>query len=76
VVFATLNLGTLIRLKPFLRKIIKIIGIAGVLLILYGYYLLWVPPETGFDEVIRRAMGGIMLTFIGAIMVLFYIFKR
>lgn len=64
-----------------MKKIIKIIGIAGVLLILCGYYLLGVSPDAEFDVVIRRARGGIVLTLIGAIMVLFciwyyHIFKR
>lgn len=59
-----------------MKKIIKIIGIAGIFLILCGYYLLSVPADAEFDEVIRRARAGVVLTFTGAIMVLFYIFKR
>jgi len=55
-----------------LKKIIKIIGIGGVLLILCGYYLLGVSPDAEFDVVIRRSRAGIALTLIGAIMVLLY----
>lgn len=56
--------------------LIKIIGILGVLLILYGYYLLGVPPDTEFNEVVRRAKGGMAATVTGGIMLLFYIARR
>lgn len=54
----------------------KLIGIAGIICILTGYYLLWVPVETDLGEVIVRTRLAIMINLFGSIMVLFYLYKR
>ena len=56
--------------------LIRLAGILGVVLILYGYYLLGVPPDAEFNEVVRRAKMGIASTFTGGIMTVFFIARR
>ncbi|KPK31401.1 MAG: hypothetical protein AMK70_12555 [Nitrospira bacterium SG8_35_1] len=55
---------------------IKLIGIAGVLLIMTGYSLLWVFPETELNEVIQRTRVALVLNVFGSVMVLLYLYKR
>ena len=54
----------------------KIIGILGIVLVLYGYYLLSVSPNTELEEVIRRVRVGILIILIGDIALVFAIAKR
>ena len=54
----------------------KIIGILGILLILYGYYLLSVSPDIELNEVIKRVRVGILIILIGDIALVFSIAKR
>ena len=54
----------------------KIIGILGILLILYGYYLLSVSPDIELNEVIKRVRVGILIILIGDIALVFFIAKR
>ena len=54
----------------------KIIGILGILLILYGYYLLSVSPDIELNEVIKRVRVGILIILIGDIALVFAIAKR
>ena len=56
--------------------IVKIIGIAGILLVLGGYYLLWVPVDAELNEVILRTRIAIMMNLFGCVMVLLYMYKR
>jgi len=45
--------------------------------IFLGYYLLLsVPPDAPFEEVIKRARGGVILNLIGGVTIVVYIFKR
>ena len=55
---------------------IKLIGIVGVLLIMTGYYLLWVFPEAELNVVIQRTRVALFLNVFGGIMVLLYLYKR
>ena len=54
----------------------KIIGILGILLILCGYYLLSVSPDTELEEVIKKVRVGILVILIGDIALVFAIAKR
>ena len=54
----------------------KIIGILGILLILCGYYLLSVSPDTELEEVIKKVRVGILIILIGDIALVFSIAKR
>ncbi|MEW6599585.1 MAG: hypothetical protein AB1499_01305 [Nitrospirota bacterium] len=55
---------------------IKIIGIAGAALILCGYYMLWISPDTELNEVIIRTRYAIVSDLSGALMMVFYLYKR
>lgn len=55
---------------------VRIIGIAGILFFLYGYYLLSLSPDIEFTEAVRRGKIGMTLSIIGAFLVGVYIFKR
>lgn len=37
-----------------------LVVLASVALIIYGYYLLAVPPDALYDEIVGRAKGGVM----------------
>ena len=54
----------------------KIMGILGILLVLYGYYLLSVSPDIELNEVIKRVRVGILIILIGDIALVFSIAKR
>jgi hypothetical protein len=54
----------------------KIIAIAGILLVLYGYYLLSVSPDAEFGEVVRRAKSGMFMVFMGDVLLTYLIAKR
>ncbi len=53
-----------------------ITGALGIFLVIYGYYLLSVPPDTDFNEVLLRAKFGMFSTIFGGVMVLYYIVRR
>ncbi|MBI4710801.1 MAG: hypothetical protein HY759_06850 [Nitrospirae bacterium] len=53
-----------------------ITGALGILLIIYGYYLLSVPPDTEFNEVVVRARVGMFSTIFGGVLVLSYIARK
>jgi hypothetical protein len=55
---------------------IRLIGITGLLLVLYGYYLFWISPDTEISTVIIRTRIAITVSLLGNIMVVFYLFKR
>ena len=55
---------------------IRLIGITGLLLVLYGYYLFWISPDTEISTVIMRTRIAITVSLLGNIMVVFYLFKR
>lgn len=54
----------------------KVVGISGVLLILGGYFLLWVPVEAELYEVIYRTRIAIIMNLFGGIMAIYYLYKR
>ncbi len=54
----------------------KIIGILGIALVLYGYYLLSVSPDTELEEVVKRVRVGILIILLGDIALVFFIAKR
>ncbi|MBI5056734.1 MAG: hypothetical protein HZB61_08980 [Nitrospirae bacterium] len=55
---------------------IKLTGIIGLALVLCGYYLFWISPDTQMGEVIRRTRTAILVNLIGNIMIVFYLYKR
>lgn len=55
---------------------LRLIGITGLLLVLYGYYLFWISPDTEISTVIMRTRIAITVSLLGNIMVVFYLFKR
>jgi hypothetical protein len=55
---------------------LKLVGLSGILLILGGYYLLWVPVEAELYEVIYRTRIAIMMNLFGSIMAIYYLYKR
>ena len=55
---------------------IRLIGITGLLLVLYGYYLFWISPDTEISTVIMRTRIAITVSLLGNIMVVFYLYKR
>lgn len=54
----------------------KIVGLGGMLLVLYAYYLLWLSPDAEFGKVIFRTRAAIVLNLSGGLMILFYLYKR
>ena len=54
----------------------KLVGISGILLILGGYYMLWIPVEAELSEVIQRTRFAITMNLFGSIMAIYYLFKR
>lgn len=56
--------------------LIKLTGIIGILLVLSGYYLFWISPDTEMSEVIRRTRYAMVLNLSGGIMVVYYLYKR
>jgi hypothetical protein len=55
---------------------IRFIGITGLLMVLCGYYLFWISPDTEISTVIIRTRIAITVSLIGNIMVVFYLYKR
>jgi len=55
---------------------IRLIGITGLLMVLYGYFLFWISPDTEISTVIIRTRIAITVSLLGNIMVVFYLFKR
>ena len=55
---------------------IRLIGITGLLMVLYGYYLFWISPDTEISTVIIRTRIAITVSLLGNIMVVIYLFKR
>ncbi|MBI4849612.1 MAG: hypothetical protein HY808_13760 [Nitrospirae bacterium] len=55
---------------------IKLSGMIGLALVLCGYYLFWIPPDTQMGEVIIRTRTAILVNLIGNIMIVFYLYKR
>lgn len=56
--------------------LIKLTGIIGILLVLAGYYLFWISPDTEMSEVIRRTRYAIVFNLSGGLMVVFYLYRR
>jgi lipid-A-disaccharide synthase-like uncharacterized protein len=54
----------------------RLIGFVGVVLVLGGYCLFWISPDTEISEVIMRTRIAIIVTLLGNIMVIFYLYKR
>ncbi len=58
------------NLKPF------ILLAGGILLIAWGYHLLAVPPDTGFDEMLSRAKNGVLFVVCGGTCLMLWLAKR
>jgi len=56
--------------------IIRAVGIGGAFLVLFGYYLLWISPDTELGEVITRTRYAIVFYLTGGVMLVYYLFKR
>lgn len=53
------------------------IGLLGLLLVAFGYYLLFnVPLDASPDSLIKRAIAGELLSIAGALLIMLYIFLR
>jgi len=50
--------------------------LTGLLLIAWGYHLLAVPPDAGYDEMLSRAKNGVLFVISGATMVMIWLAKR
>lgn len=50
--------------------------ILAIILIAAGYALLWLSPDLPYDEVVRRALGGILLTTAGGVMFIIWLHRR
>ncbi len=53
-----------------------VIGVTGIVLILCGYYLLWLSPDAELEEVIFRTRTAIVMNLFGAILIVYYLYKR
>jgi len=56
--------------------LIRLIGIVGILLVVIGYYILWSIPDIELTEVIKKTQAATIMTLIGNLMLIFYLFKR
>lgn len=54
----------------------KLILIAGIILIFFGYCLLWISPDAELEEVISRSRIAVVINLFGAIFVVYYLFKK
>ncbi|RJQ14390.1 MAG: hypothetical protein C4560_12415 [Nitrospiraceae bacterium] len=54
----------------------RLIGFLGAVLVLAGYYLFWISPDTEIVTVIRRTRAAILVNLIGTLMIIFYLYKR
>ncbi len=54
----------------------RVIGVTGALLILCGYWLLWISPDAELEEVILRTRIAIVMNLFGSIFVIYYLFKK
>jgi lipopolysaccharide export LptBFGC system permease protein LptF len=58
-------------------KGILILLLLSLITIIVGYYLLLsLSPDATLEEAVRRAWAGTILTLIGGILVIIYIFRR
>ncbi len=53
-----------------------VFGITGIVLVLCGYYLLWLSPDAELEEVIFRTRTAVVMNLFGAIFVVYYLYKR
>ena len=56
--------------------LIKLLGVTGLLMVLGGYWLLWISPDAELEEVILRTTIAIVMNLFGAIFVVYYLFKK
>lgn len=56
--------------------IIRLIGMTGLLLVLGGYWLLWISPDAELEEVILRTRIAIFMNLVGAACVVYYLFRK
>lgn len=54
---------------------IKLTGVTGLVLILCGYYLFWISPDTTIQTAIIRTRVAILVHLLGNIMIVFYLYK-
>ena len=55
---------------------IKLAGMTGLFLILCGYCLFWISPDTAIQAAIIRTRVAILVHLLGNIMIVFYLYKR
>lgn len=44
--------------------------------IVAGYCLLWLSPDSPYEEVVNRALGGVLLTTVGGVMLIVWLHRR
>ncbi len=52
------------------------LSILSIILIVIGYSLLWLSPDSPYEEVVNRALGGILLTTAGGVMLIVWLYRR
>jgi hypothetical protein len=60
----------------FKALFIRLAGMTGLFLILCGYYLFWITPDTAIQTAIIKTRAAIFVHLLGNIMVVFYLYKR
>lgn len=56
--------------------LIRLLGLAGFLMVLGGYWLLWISPDAELEEVIIRTRIAIVMNLSGAICAVYYLFRK
>lgn len=56
--------------------LIRITGIAGALVVLYSYYMFWVPMDVEMSYAIVRTRTAVPLNIVGNLMVTLYLYDR
>jgi hypothetical protein len=55
---------------------IRLTGIAGLALVVCGYYLFWISPDMEINVVIVRTRIAVLVNLLGNAMVVFYLYRR
>ncbi len=53
-----------------------VIGITGIVLVLCGYYLLWLSLDAELEEIIFRTRTAVVMNLFGAIFIVYYLYKK
>ncbi|GEM_PF-6809651 len=60
-----------------MRKwVLRLILVMGILCIVATYYLYQLPETASYRETVERAIAGVLLSIIGGVLIVVYIWKR